>query len=200
MSVDALYFPADRALVAMGNTSRRWESHYDSKKVYAPDDEDPVRSQGAGRGRLRQLSLATIAQGRIAFSLIDCGVEVREAYRVGAQFVYLGEIRGPFGRDTSAPLDPVLDRMAGRLFAKGDTYLIYSVGALEPYESRISIISDSDPAFGAKSGRTTLGAVLHTVDGDGSAPRIVLNLSQLCAQIAATLSLDFTAAFVTEIA
>ena len=196
---DTLYFPADRALAAMGNTSRRWQNHLDMGKIFVPPDIDPVNSQGPGRGKLRRLSLEAIVQGAIAFALTDCGVDVREAYRVGAQFVYLGEIRGPFGHDETAPLDPVLDRMAGKLFPDGETYLIFTVGDMALHENRISIISDKNPAFDTSRGVSAPSAVIYAADGESTAPRIILNLSHLCLQIASSLGINFTAAFLTEV-
>lgn len=200
MTTDALYFPADQALKAMGDTSRRWPNHIDLNKVYSPPGVNPFVYQGRGRGKQRQLPLETIIQGRIAFTLIDCGVDVRAAYRICSQFVYLGNMPESFSFGSGRQFDPARDRAAGRLFATGTTYLVHSVAPLEPHENNTAIISDADPAFNLTAADTALAAILHAVDGEGSAPRIVLNLSAICAEIAASLSLDFTTTFVTGVA
>ena len=48
MSSEGLYFPADKALIAMGNTSRRWQNHFDMNKVFVPEGVKSVASRGPG--------------------------------------------------------------------------------------------------------------------------------------------------------
>ncbi|OED49683.1 hypothetical protein AB838_05005 [Rhodobacteraceae bacterium (ex Bugula neritina AB1)] len=199
MSDNTLYFPVDKALEAMGNTSRRWQNHLETNKIHVPAEVNFVSSFGPGRGKHRHISIEAITQGAIAFALIDCGVEVRSAYLAGAEFAFLGELGGAYGYDESAPLDPVLDRMPGRLYAEGETFLIYSVGEVEPHNKRLTFVSDRNPVFAAKRGISAPAMVVHAVDGGSSAaPRIVLNVSQLCRRIASSLGICFTAAFMTE--
>lgn len=147
---------------------------------------------------MRRFSLEAIVQGAIAFALIDAGVRVREAYRAGAKFAYLGDIGDPLGRDENAPLDPVMDRLAGRLYAEGETYLIYAVGEIEPHEDRFVIISDANPSFDVSAGLSAPEAIRYAVGGDGAAPCILLNLSEVCAKIATALGIPFAAVFLTE--
>ncbi|MFV0515049.1 MAG: hypothetical protein ACK5MY_15690 [Jhaorihella sp.] len=192
------FFPADLALEAMGNTSSRWQNHLDTGKIHIPDGVSLVSSHGPGRGKRRQFPLETIAQGAVAFALIDAGVDVREAYRIGANLVYLGTNR-PLGFDHDAPPDPALDRDPGRLFAEGETYLIYAVGEVAPHEDRFAIVSDANPAFRAVAPTSALSCVIGAVGGDDDAPRIVLNLSDICRRIADALCIPFTAAFVTGV-
>ena len=194
MSSEGLYFPADKALIAMGNTSRRWQNHFDMNKVFVPEGVKSVASRGPGRGRLRQLSLETVEQGAIAFALIDCGVDVREAYWVGAQFAYYGQQSKPDQIQTRS----AFTRAPGKLFAVGDTFLIFANEGAERQQRRLAIVSDADPMFDLNKGESVPGAVIGAVEGRGAAPRIVLNLSKICGQIAASLGLSFTAVFLSE--
>lgn len=186
MSTDALYFSADKALAAMGNTSRRWQSHHELNKIFTPPGEIPVVSAGPGRGKRRKLSLAAIVQGRIAFALIDCGVDVRDAYRAGAQFAY-------------GPDDPTSPRPLGRLFPTGSTFLIYSVACQDGGASSLNIMTDADPTFCLSKSGKGLRTILATTEGDDASPRIVVNLTGVCKEVASALAMDFTAAFSAEV-
>lgn len=199
MSDSAFYFPADMALKAMGNTSRRWQNHLETNKIHVPAEVNFVSSFGPGRGKHRHISIEAITQGAIAFALIDCGVEVQSAYCAGAEFAFLGELGGASEYDEDALLDPVLDRLPGRLYAEGETYLIYSVGKVETHSKRLIFVSDRNPIFAAKRGVSAPAMIVNAVEGGGSAaPRIVLHVSQLCRKIASSLGICFTAAFMTE--
>ena len=201
MSTDAVptFFPADLAFEAMGNTSKRWQNHYDTKKIFAPPEVTIAVSAGPGRGKFRQIALEAIVQGRIAFALMDGGASVVEAYRIAAQFSYLGENKGPRSWDEAAPLDPVLDRCAGCVFAVGDTFLIWRAGGSQPDNRGIAILSDADPVFSCESGISAPLVVAGVVCAHAAAPRVLINLSQICREIAEKLGLDFDKTFVTEV-
>ena len=142
---DTLFFPSDVALAAMGNTSKRWQSHLEQGKIFVESEKDTNAKSERGRGKKRQLSLDAITQGSIALTLIDAGVEVKHAYRIGAEFAYMHTTSPARTDNPSLPLNPTQDRLAGKLFDKGQTILVCSTGVLAHGETGLSFVSDADP-------------------------------------------------------
>lgn len=193
--MDVLYFPAETALAAMGNTSKRWQSHLEQGKIDVETHQHAIKSSGPGRGKKREISLEAIAQGAIALALIDAGVNVREAYRVGACFAYSGGFQGKILTDPTAPIDPARDRHAGRLFGHGQTILVFTVGSNALTDEKTAIISDADPAFAGFEGVSQISLLIDATCGPDEAPRIFINLSVLCERICDELHLNCTAVF-----
>lgn len=192
---DALFFPSDVALAAMGNTSKRWQAHVDQGKVLVESERDAVLKGGRGRGNKRQISIDAIVQGNIALKLIDAGFDVQLAYRIGASFAYQGGAPGERLTDETAALNPVLDRFAGRLFGVGQTLLICSVVADFDLARDLAIVSDADPALSGVDGFSQAAMLIDRVGGPDDGPRVVMNLTLLCAQIAKSLDIDCQDAF-----
>ena len=96
-----------------------------------------------------------LCKGSIAFALIDCGVDVREAYWAGAQFAYYGQHSNPDQIQTRS----AFIRAPGKLFAVGDTFLIFANEGAERQQSRLAIVSDADPMFDLNKGDSVPGAV-----------------------------------------
>jgi hypothetical protein len=190
-----VFFPSDVALAAMGNTSKRWPSHLEQGKIFIESELQAVSTSGPGRGRKRKISLEAVVQGAIALALIDAGTEVRRAYRIGAAFAYQGSIAGQLLTDETSRLDPVLDRLPGKLFAEGQTLLVYAVGTDHGHGGGLAIISDADPSLSGVIGFSQAAMLIDRVSGADGGARVVMNLTLLCAQVARDLEIDFDSAF-----
>ncbi|UWR29243.1 hypothetical protein K3758_12890 [Sulfitobacter sp. W002] len=192
---DIVFFPADVALAAMGNTSKRWQSHLEQGKIYIESGFQAHKASGPGRGRKRQISLEAVVQGAIALALVDAGTKVEVAYRIGADFAYSSKINGPRLTDAGAPLEPAKDRFACKLFGQGQTLLVYAVGAGYDEDGALAIVSDADPAVAGVDGFGQATMLIDCVNSADGSPRVVMNLTLLCAQIAKSLDIDFQRAF-----
>lgn len=192
---DTIFFPSDVALAAMGNTSKRWQSHLEQGKIFIESEKHAVSASGPGRGRKRELSLDAITQGSIALALIDAGVEVAEAYRIGAKFAYSGTTSDFRLIDPSLPLNPTRDRFAGKLFSSGQTILVYSTGKLAHGQVALSFLSDADPDLLTDSELSQVAKFIDRVDGRSGSARILMNLSVMCERISKVLGLDCKDAF-----
>jgi hypothetical protein len=141
------------------------------------------------------ISLEAVMQGAIALALIDAGTEVRAAYRIGAAFAYSGSITGKRLTDEAAKLDPVLDRLPCMLFGKGQTLLVYAVGADFSSGDGLAIVSDADPSLAGVEGFGQAAMLIDRVLGTDGGPRVVMNLTLLCDQVAKALDIDSLTAF-----
>lgn len=185
-----LYFSSDIALAAMGNTSKRWQSHLEQGKIFNESDKHAVSTDGPGRGKKRQLSLDAITQGSIALTLIDAGVDVKLAYRVGAEFAYTHTASPARVIDSSLPLESSQDRLAGKLFDKGQTILVCSTGVLAHGQNGLSFVSDADPDLASENELSQTASLIERVDGRPGSARILVNLSLMCQRISKVLDID----------
>lgn len=185
-----IYFPADIALAAMGNTSKRWQAHNDQGKIFIESEASAVFTSGPGRGKKRQLSIDAITQGGIALTLIDAGVEVKRAYRLGAEFAYSVTTSPARKADPALPLSPTQDRLAGKLFDEGQTFLVCSTGVLAYGETGLSFVSDADPDLTSDGDLSQTASLIESVDGRPGTARILVNLSVMCQRISNKLGID----------
>ncbi|MGJ5621165.1 hypothetical protein [Sulfitobacter sp. MF3-043] len=187
---DTLFFPSDVALAAMGNTSKRWQSHLEQGKIFIESEKDANAKSERGRGKKRQLSLDAITQGSIALTLIDAGVEVKLAYRNGAEFAYTHTTSPARMIDPSLPLNPTQDRLAGKLFDEGQTILVCSTGVLAHGQNGLSFVSDADPDLAPSNELSQTANLIECVDGRPGSARILINVSMMCHRISKALDID----------
>ena len=187
---DTIFFPSDVALAAMGNTSKRWQSHLEQGKIFIESEKSVNSKAGRGRGNKRQLSIEAIIQGSIALTLIDAGVEVKLAYRNGAEFAYMHTPSPARTDNSSLPLNPTKYRLAGKLFDKGQTILVCSTGVLAHGETGLSFVSDADPDLSSDGDLSQTASLIERVDGRPGSARILINLSLMCQRISKVLGVD----------
>lgn len=188
----AIFHDVESVRRAMRDGSKRYERHLERGLVAIESSQ--IKSSGPGRGRKRLFSTWAVMQGAIALPLIDCGVDARTAYMIGARFVYSGGFEGPLLTDSTAKLDPSRDRAAGRLFGAGDTWLV--VGPVSASGERdFTFVSDADPTFSPPRGASQLGMIAEAVCDGEPGPRIFMNISALCAFVADALDIDGDAEF-----
>lgn len=176
-----IFFPASKALEAMGNTSLRWENHFDLGKVALPEGIEAVKRYGSGRGKQRELSMAAILQGAVALRLIDCGVAIPAAYKIGLEVAFTSNLENEPPRTAPGPMS----RGEGRLFERGITWLV-----IEPARSAevppFTICTDADPRFSPPRASSFEGAH-KAIAGEPHNPRILVNLTALAASICVAL-------------
>lgn len=186
-------FPASRATIVMGPGGGRWYGHKKYGKIV--DLENHAGSDGLGRGKEIMLSVPAILQGSVALRLIDCGVEVRRAYMIGAKVAYLGQgMLVAFGDGPAPDPDPNIFRAAGKVFRDGFTWLI--VSPLGDADRCLNFEIFSDASLTGIDGSKALVSILTPVDSDHQ-PNIFLNLTDLCSHISGCLDLPFRETFVT---
>lgn len=191
---DEITFPKSVIISVMGPNGGRWINHRKFGQIAYIDDH--AGPDGSGRGVEVRLSIGAILQGCIALRLIDCGVEVRRAYQIGAKVAYFGQGLPPSFGDSPPPKpDPMSFRSAGRLFRDGDTWLIVSPwgddGGCLNYEMF------TDATLAGVDGSRALASILTPVDADHQ-PNIFLNVTEVCRFIAKCLELSFEDTFLTE--
>ncbi len=193
-------FPSDIAYDAMGTGGHRYEQHRKQKKTFtgdlglahSPNPFGDIKSYG--RGVKLQFRCDAIAHGAISLRLIDCGIEVVDAYTAAAFFAFTAG-----NGDATTHFDPSAgqrfeDRAPGCLFGVGETWLVYYRGEHDGPNLPFSIISDANPAYGA-SEASALNFAIWSTGGDDSAPRALINLTRLCDSIAEKLGVDRQKAF-----
>ncbi len=186
-------FPASRATIVMSPSGGRWYGHKKYGKIV--DIENHAGSDGLGRGKEIMLSVPAILQGSIALRLIDCGVEVRRAYMIGAKVAYLGQgMPVTFGNDPEPKPDPKFFREAGKIFRDGFTWLIVSPWGDADNYLNCEIFSDAGLA--GVDGSKALVSIPIPVDSDHQ-PNVFLNLTEVCSYIAKCLDLPFRETFMT---
>jgi len=186
-------FPASLAETAMGPGGKRWRGHWKYGRI--ADIENYAGSDGLGRGKETMFSPPAILQCNIALGLIDCGVEVRRAYMIGAKVAYFGQgMPVKFGSDPEPEPDPLTFREAGKMFRDGFTWLI--VSPLGDAGSSLNCEIFSDASLAGVDGSKALVSILTPVDADHQ-PNIFLNLTEVCSYIAKCLDLPFRETFVT---
>lgn len=191
---NALTFPADEAMSAMGPKGHKWLAHYDRGEILF-ESEDAIVSGGRGRGNKRKLSVEAIVQGTIALGLIDAGLQVKEAYVIGAKFAYSGGYAGPFLTDENANVDPARDRHAGHLFRKGRTLLVCRVETPLKGKDGFHFISDADPTYQSFENVSQASLIIDAVDSPDGAPLVVMNVTAVCDHVCDVLGLDRKSVF-----
>jgi hypothetical protein len=73
--------------------------------------------------------------------------------------------------------------------------LVYAVGAGCDEDGALAIVSDADPAVAGVDGFGQAAMLIDCVNSTDGSPRVVMNLTLLCAQIARSLDIDFQRAF-----
>lgn len=185
-----VFFPSDVALAAMGNTSKRWQSHLEQGKIFIESEKNATSTSGPGRGKKRKLSIDAITQGSIALTLIDAGIDVKLAYRIGAEFAYTHTTSPARIADPSLPMIATQDRLAGKLFGEGQTILVCSTGIPAYGQKGVSFVSDADPYLASDGDLSQTASLIERVDGRPGTARILVNLSVMCQRISNKLGID----------
>ncbi|GIT86979.1 hypothetical protein [Roseobacter sp. OBYS 0001] len=175
---------------------RRREGH-----VFGSSPDDPeakIRAIGRGPGKGLAMPLGGAVQLAIAERLIEAGLRVEASYSIAFRFAFLGQSATLWGKPDNKAVIPQFkaesDRSPGRLFSIGCTWLIVAPGANGmPGDDCFTYFSD-DPAYKI-DGRTfdSLNSVALSVGEpvDGT-PRILLNVSDVCRNLADNLDVPFS--------
>ncbi len=144
------------------------------------------------------MPLGGTVQLAIAERLIEAGQPVASSYLIAFRFAFGGQIAPywdkPKNKGNVPPFNAKTDRTFGRLFSIGRTWLVVAPGASGlPGDDGFTYFSD-DPAY-QFDGRTFDGlnsvalSVGEPVDGK---PRILLNISDVCRNLADNLDVPFS--------
>ena len=144
------------------------------------------------------MPLGVVVQLAIAERLIEAGQPVSSSYLIAFRFAFGGQIApnwvDPENKGKAPPFSAKTDRTFGRLFSIGRTWLIVAPGACGmPGDDCFTYFSD-DPAY-KFDGRTfdDLNTVTQSVGEpvDGK-PKILLNVSDVCCNLADNLDVPFS--------
>lgn len=163
------------------------------------DPEAIIKPIGRGPGKGLAMPLGGVVQLAIAERLIEAGQSVPSSYSTAFRFAFGGQ-SAPYWLAPDAPLDqipefdPKTDREFGKLFSIGRTWLVVAPGATEESgDQRCEYFSD-DPSYkidGGSFGSVNSIALRVGEPVDGK-PRILLNVSDVCRNLADRLEIPFS--------
>lgn len=196
-----LEFPLAQACKAAGAVEDAVRVRRRDGLISGSDPSEPnaiIRPKGRGPGSGIVMPLAGVVQLTIAERLIEAGLRVEASYSIAFRFAFLGQIATQWGKPENKgnvpPFKADSDRAPGRLFSIGRTWLIVAPGTSGmPGDDCFTYFSD-DPAYKI-DGRTfdSLNSVALSVGEpvDGT-PRILLNVSDVCRNLADNLAVPFS--------
>lgn len=162
------------------------------------DPEAIIGPQGKGPGKGLAMLIDGALQLAIAEPLINAGIAVDAAYRIAFRFVHIGEAKAFIGEPKP---DPLTDRSPGRLFEIGRTWLVVYLDTKGwPGEESHQYLSDANPQWsnGGQSACINSVTLLVGKPADGK-PRILLNISDVCRNLAERLGISFEQTFKPEV-
>lgn len=196
-----LEFPIDKACAAASAAIEAVKIRRREGQIFGSPPGDPeaiIRPIGRGPGKGLAMPLGGVVQLAIAERLIEAGQPVASSYLIAFRFAFGGQIApywvNPENKGDIPPFNPKTDRTFGKLFSIGGTWLIVAPGASGiPGDDCFTYFSD-DPEYKI-DGRTFQSinsinlSVGKPVDGK---PRILLNVSDLCHNLADSLGMPFS--------
>lgn len=159
-----------------------------------------IAPTGFGPGKGLAMPLEGAIQLAIAEALISAGMRIKPAYFIGLHFANFGAAPVTWDEKPAA-WNAATCREAGKLFGAGKTWLVATIDtAGMPGDERFFYFSDADPAMRNGSDRADLEtAALRVGEPVDGKPRILLNISDVCFNLAAALGFNRFEAFRGEI-
>lgn len=132
----------------------------------------PMGGEGSGRGGGRMFSAEAVVAMVLSSELIRWGIRPADAFKIGLHFVFSFAV--PDGQPARAPL-----------YAEGETLLI--VTTRTPCEADMTAPGADGFAIVSDTATSSLREEALKARGDEAQPVLLLNLSSMCARIAARL-------------